>query len=382
MAELARRRLTMDAQAWHDYCTSQAVNEPASLTKAQWLTLKQAARRAHIDQLRPWLEHLYIETAELTTIADAVTRTVSRNAESPPGAKRVFALTGPNLIGKSTLMMRWARSQYTEWTASAQRDKRGRPVFFPTEDSEADLCPVAWIQLPAQATINSVNTKILDFYGLPGVGRTRDLTARAIRAAQQHRTRVLIFDDVHLLYTDWKGGRFVLDHLKHINTELGLTGATLILVGADLGGSDLVNDPQIAGRLTLHKVPKYEIDTLKEQQSWQRIVRQLEGHVLRHLSVGKPGMLYMQLAGELWFRTQGYLGDLTDLVSQATTAAITDGSHRILRRHLDNVELSVRAETDRREEEASQRQTRKNKKIVVQADSPPIVAAGVGRTSP
>lgn len=371
----------MDAQGWHDYCTSPAIEEPAPLAKAQWKALKPNARSAHINRLRPWLEHLYIETTELTEITDAVSRTVLRNAQSPPGAKRIFALTGPNLIGKSTLMMRWARSQYTQWTASAERDERGRPVYFPTDDSEADLCPVAWIQVPAQANINTVNTQMLDFYGLPTVGRTRDLTARAIRAAQQHRTRVLIFDDVHLLYTDWKGGRFVLDHLKHINTELGLTGATLILVGANLSGSDLVSDPQIAGRLTLSEIPKYEIDTVSNQQSWQRIVRQLEGHVLRHLTMGEPGMLFLQLAGELWFRTQGYLGDVTDLVSQATTAAINDGSHRILRRHLNSVELSVRAETDRRQEELAQRQAHRTRKRSAQSNSPTDATAGAEHLS-
>jgi hypothetical protein len=35
--------------------------------------------------------------------------------------------------------------------------------------------------------------------------------------------------------------------------------------------------------------------------------------------------------------TQGYLGDLTELVSEATMAAINDGTYRILRKHLDGV---------------------------------------------
>jgi hypothetical protein len=373
----------VDAQSWHDYCTLETVREPPALTVRQWKKLTDQKQKEHLGLLRPWLEHFYIQTDELGKIANAVTRTVQRNAETPPGAKRVFALTGPNLIGKSTLIMRWARGQYTEWTATADRDQRGRPVFYPTDDSEADLCPVAWIQLPAQANINSVNTKILDFYGLPGEGRTRDLTARALHAAQRHLTRVLIFDDVHLLYTDWKGGRFVLDHLKHINTELGQSGATLVLIGADLGGSDLINDPQIAGRLTLHEVPKYEIDSIEERKIWQRIVRQLESRVLPHLSTGEPGMLFMQLPGELWLRTQGYLGDLTDLVGQATIAAIEDGTHRIHRRHLDAVELSVRAEKDRREKEASQRRSQGSRaKTAAQFSSLNEDTAGVSQPSP
>ncbi len=155
-------------------------------------------------------------------------------------------------------------------------------------------------------------------------------------------------DDAHLLKTDWKGGRDVLDHVKHINTELGEIGATLILIGANLEDGDLVNDPQIAGRLDLQKFPRYGIDTVAEMRTWQGIVRRLEILVLDHLPAGKPGMLYLQLPGELWHRTQGYLGDLTHLVSQATLAARNDGAHRILPRHLNKVKLSERAENERR----------------------------------
>jgi hypothetical protein len=73
-------------------------------------------------------------------------------------------------------------------------------------------------------------------------------------------------------------------------------------------------------------------------------VRELEDKVLPHLPNGKRGMLFMQLAGELHYRTQGFLGDLTELVADATLAAVADGSYAIAPRHLDGVVLAERAE--------------------------------------
>jgi hypothetical protein len=347
----------MDARIWHNFCVSDIPAEPQPLTLRQWKTMSDQQRSDHTDRLRRWLAHLYLQTDALTAISEAMTETVQTNAGSPLGAKRVLALTGPNVVGKSTLMMRWGRDSYNRWTSGADHDKRGRPVLHPTEDRETDLCPVAWINLPAGAKIADFDAAILGFFGLPGESRIRisSLTTRAVQAAERHQTQVLIVDDAHLLKTDWKGGRDVLDHVKHINTELGLIGATLILVGANLEDGDLVNDPQIAGRLNLQKFPRYGIDTVAEMRVWQGIVRRLEILVRDHLPAGKPGMLYLELPGELWHRTQGYFGDLTDLVSQATLAASNDGTHRILQRHLDRVELSERAENECRELETAGR---------------------------
>jgi hypothetical protein len=58
-------------------------------------------------------------------------------------------------------------------------------------------------------------------------------------------------------------------------------------------------------------------------------------------------MLFTKLAGELHYRTQGYLGDLRTLVRKAAFAATLDGSHAIRRTHIDEVTLGDRAEADK-----------------------------------
>src|ERR1700730_1434057 len=349
----------MDSQLWHDYCTAQVPQEPPALTVRQWNGMPDQQRQAHIAELNRWLANLFVQTDEVSAIAATMANTVQTNAYSSPGAKRVPGLTGEKFVGKSTLMMRWARTRYNEWTAGVDRDARGRPVIYLAGDCEAELCPVVWIDLPAAALIKDVDGAILGFFNLPSDGVKREVSRSAMHAVQRHRTRVVVVDDVHLLKTNWKSGRDVLDHVKHLNTELGQIGVTLILVGANLDGGDLMNDPQIAARLKLQRFTPYKIDgSTAEMRTWQAIVYQLEGQVLPHLPRGKPEMLFTKLAGELWYRTQGYLGDLTELVGGATVAAINDGTFKILLKHLDSVELSERAEKERREAQAARRRTK------------------------
>jgi hypothetical protein len=341
----------VDAQLWHEHCVEEMPVEPAHLTVAQWDALTDGQRDDHIDRLSRWLANLFIATIEADAIYRKVTKTVRANAYSPPGAKRLPALSGMNYVGKSTMMMRWARDRYLEWTADAEKDDYGHPIFRPASGCEADLYPIVWIDLRAAALIKDVVGEILDFFNLPSEGDTRNVSEAAIGAIRRHRTRVVVIDDVHLLKTNWKGGRDVLDYVKHFNTRLGKLGVSLVLIGANLEGSDLATDPQIASRLRLDHLQPYpcERDDVDDMRRWQAIVRQLENLVLPHLPRGKPEMLFTKLAQELYDRSQGYIGDVTELVTEATIEAIHDGTFRIQRKHLDRVELSKRAEDEYRD---------------------------------
>ena len=349
----------MDSQIWHNYCVSAPPMSPLILTVKQWAALSDLDYELQSEALEQWLGHVYIDTPELKAITHTMTRTVRANAFSPPGAKNIVALSGRNLAGKSTLAKRWARSIYRDSIKDSPLDDRGRPVGRPARGWEVDFCPVVFLNMGAGAKMAAFDGLILSFFGLPTDGRVRELTASAVKAIQRHRTKVLVIDDAHFIKTVCKDARDVLDHIKKINTEIGEVGATLVLVGADLTDNALAQDPQIAGRLKLRVFPEYEIDRAEEQCAWQRIVRDLENQVLPHLPAGKPGMLFTELAGELWCRTQGYLGDLRELVCEATILATQDRSHRIQRKHLDMIDLSVRAELEEKNSSSGRRRKRK-----------------------
>lgn len=351
----------MDSQIWHDYCVAAPPQPPPVLTVKQWAALTDDDYKLQIERLEQWLGYVYIDTPELTAITDTMTRTVRANAYSPPGAKNIVAVSGRNLAGKSTLAKRWARGMYRELIKDSPLDDRGRPVRRPTHGWEVDFCPVVFLNMGAGAKMAAFDRLLLSFFGLPTDGVVGELTVSAVKAIQRHRTKVLLIDDAHFIKTVCKDARDVLDHIKKINTEIGEVGATLVLVGADLTEKALAHDPQIAGRMKLRAFPQYEIDKAEEQCTWQRIVRDLENQVLQHLPAGKPGMLFTELAGELWCRTQGYLGDLRELVCEATLLATKDRSHRIHRKHLDMVELSFRAELEEKTPKVSSGRRRKAK---------------------
>lgn len=380
----------MDSQEWHDNCVKELPHEPSRQSSKQLNAMSDQARHAYIEQLEAWLARLYLPTAAFTEIEHALDRTVQDNMLEGPGAKQIVVLTGPNYVGKSTFMLRWAQRRYLEWTQNAPQDRRGRPVHYPSDGVEADLCPVIWIDLGSAAKVNDVTTELLNGFNLASTGLTRDLTHRAMHGLRLHRTQIIVMDDAHLLKTDSKSGRDVLDHIKSINTKLGqVSSATLVLVGANLANGDLVNDPQIACRLTEFSVAPYGVDTEEEQAEWQRVVRDLERLVLPHLPAGRPGMLFLKLAGELWFRTQGYVGDLRKLVSRATVAAIADGSYRISGEHLKAITLSKRAihetaaEAERRRTESSAQTRRRRRQSARVSDLNALDPEGrVGAASP
>ena len=329
----------MDAQLWHVYCTSPVAAEPQPLTVRQWAALDDGDREVHLHNLAAWLASSFVRTESVDAVTSRVSKVLRHNAATPIGAKLLPAVTGENFVGKSTAMMRWARELHLEWTRGADLDDRARPVIHSPEGYEADLVPVLWVDLPADARIMDVDTTILRCLNLPTDGLRRDLTAAVVRAVRRHGVRLVVFDDVHLLRTELKTGRGVLDHVKHLNTEFGQVGASLVLVGADLEHGALVSDPQIASRCRLQRITALQVADLDDMRIWQRGVRQLEEQVLPHLPKGRPEMLFTRLAGELYERTQGYLGYLVELVGAAAVAAIEDGSFRITRKHLDGIEL-------------------------------------------
>lgn len=338
----------MDADIWHRYCVEKPPQAPEGLSIKQLDRLSDDALIAHVSRLKQWLGHFYIQTAELSSIEQRMTDLVTNNSLTFIGAKDLLVLTGENTRGKSTLAQVWAKKSYLSWIEGHNLDCRGRPVFFPGPDTEADYCPVVWCNVPFEGSYQSVvstfDAGVLDFFGLPAVGSVRSQTKTVIKALKRHRVRVLIIDDTNILRMTPKAARAILDHIKNINTELGEIGGSMILIGADVENGDLVNDPQLQGRMRLARYPVYDADSPDEMRAYQEVLQGIEERLLPHLPRGKQGMLCTDLAGHIWSRTQGFLGDLKNLVRDATVAATLDRSHVIRLKHLAGIDISLRAQ--------------------------------------
>lgn len=340
----------MNASTWHAYCLTADPAEPAPLTRQQWNRLSDKELEDHLDDVDRWLAWLFVHTRELDQYHEWLTRLVRKNANARPGAKEIAAVDGVNLAGKSTFLMRWAREDYLRRIEEFETDDRGRPVWSPAPGIVVDVAPTIWTNLQSPrkepvSNLKSVSSGFLNYLSLPSEGVARDLTYRAIDALERHKAKVLIVDDIHFLDTSRaRDAQAVLDHIKHMNTQIGDLGGTLIVAGANLRGGEFAMDPQIRGRLQTRTIRTYDAGSQEELRELAAIVYPLEVALLPHLPAAKPGLLYETFLGELAYRTQGYIGDLQKLVHQAALAGMRDGSYTIRRRHIETVILNDRAQ--------------------------------------
>ncbi|MCR6649177.1 MAG: TniB family NTP-binding protein [Cellulomonas sp.] len=309
---------------------------------AELRALTPTEREMHVSTLRDWLAAAQFPAASTRRVATTMWDVVRSNDGSSPGAKTIVAVDALNTVGKSTAMRAWAHDAYREWTGPRLADAH-LPSWAPEPGVHAHEVPIAWINLQSAARIRDFNAQILTYFGYPTEGPIRSLSTRIAGAIGRHRVRVLVVDDVHLLDTRFKDGREVLDHLKHVNTELGERGATMVLVGAKLHDSPIVSDPQIAGRLRVLELAPFAVDTLDDKRAWQDFLVDVEQQLLPYLPGAKDGLLAKTHVSRIWRRTQGFVGDVATLLRGAVDAATCDDTWTLHPSHLDAVSLSRRA---------------------------------------
>lgn len=331
----------MDAQLWHAHARFTPV-APRAFTESDLRGESAHAVRERKQEGCAWVSHLHLEPDPVTQLATDMTRIVEQNRHTPPGAKTIVGVTAPNTAGKSTLVRRWALAQYRAALTTAQLSSDEMPNWRPTRNIDADLVPVVWMNLQAGAGRKEFNAQLLHFLGHRSEGYLRATNERVAVTIARQGVRLIIVDDVHLLRTQHRDGQTVLDHLKYINTALGEHHATLVLVGANLRGGDIAADPQIAGRMRLLEVPTFPVDTVEDKVAWQRLLKHAEAQLAPYLPRSSAGFL-VSLSGLIWRRTQGFLGDLGNLLRQAAYQAISSETWAIDADLLESIPLSERA---------------------------------------
>ena len=331
----------MDAEMWHHQATAPMVAAPQPVTAADLDAMNSMGRSAYADAVRAALRARRVSSPVHNATATAIDHALESALLEPPGARTILALSAPYTAGKSTLIKNWAQDRYRTWAKPT--GPTARPRWTPQPGVTADLVPVCYLTLLSESRSKDLYTQILSFVGYPASGVERTLALRAVKALQTHGVRLVILDDAHMLRTTSVTGRATLNAVKHLNTELGEVGGVLMLVGAELTGGDVLSDPQIRGRLSEHTLAPYEVDTATGRAQWQRFLKNCEDLLLPYLPDEKAGLFSSRLAGYLWRRTQGYVGDTTRLLIDGTATAIETGApldHAIL----DPIWVSQRAQ--------------------------------------
>ncbi len=330
----------MDAEMWHHQATAPMVASPQPATAADLDAMNPAGRSSYADAVRAALRARRVSSPVHDATANAIDCALESALLEPPGARTILALSAPYTAGKSTLIKSWAQDRYRTW---AKATRSTRPRWTPTPGITADLVPICYLTLLSESRSKDLYTQILSFVGYPASGVERTLALRAVKALQTHGVRLVILDDAHMLRTTSVTGRATLNAVKHLNTELGEVGGVLMLVGAELTGGDVLSDPQIRGRLSEHTLAPYEVDTATGRAQWQRFLKSCEDVLLPYVPDVERGLFSSRLAGYLWRRTQGYVGDTTRLLIDATATAIETGAP-LDRAILDPIWVSQRAQ--------------------------------------
>lgn len=333
----------MDARMWHRQALSSGPELPEPVPTAVFDSSPTADQDAYWAALSLTLPATVVPSVLAQRAEQRLSRLLAINDRRPPGAKSVVGVDAPFAVGKSTFVKAWAHRSYRDRVGPATPD--ALPSWAPEPEVSADWVPQVYITLRAASKIKDLNASILAFLGYPSEGLVRVTTTRVVKVLATHGVRLLIVDDVHMLKTTHAEGRDVLDYLKFLNTELGELGGTMVLVGAHLEGGPLFQDPQITGRLDKITLAPYEITTLQGRRDWQRFLSQVEDVMLRYFDTVAPGTFSHELAGYVWRRTQGYVGDTVRLLANALLTGFDDAEETVTRDLLQGVALSARAAT-------------------------------------
>lgn len=198
-------------------------------------------------------------------------------------------------------------------------------MWTPEPGVIADWVPVVYVTLMSSSSIKEINALILLYLGYPPEGLARTTTTRVLHALRMHGVRVVILDDAHMLRSTSVQGRAVLDYIKFLNTELGeVHNGTVILVGANLPNTAILDDPQIRARLTTMTVGAFEISTVEHKAAWQDLLATAADRPMQHVPDAAPDLFVTTLAQHIWRRTQGFVGEVAKLVAGSVLDAVHD----------------------------------------------------------
>jgi hypothetical protein len=333
------RRLTVK-EGWRRFVADEPTERPERKRVGEYRRLDDRSRSAY-DRER--LRHAHGFGPIRSLYAD-VHRTLERlvvsNEVRGPGARHGAALDGNPGNGKTTIVSHFGRHY--------ERHCRDRYPQELTPDGHEYL-PVVYVNVDALPTIKGLNHAILTFYGMgpPKRANARELTQLVLECARCCQTSLVVIDDIHLLELRREADRDANNHLKRLANDLQ---ATFVYAGVGLSHGGFMHEgrvgadaalAQISQRFKRLPVEPLRRSTPPERAMWLGVLGVFERELV--LLAAKDGDLTGQ-ADYLWRRTQGVIGSLTQLLTEATAEAIETGTERITHKLLDGIDVGYAAE--------------------------------------
>jgi hypothetical protein len=199
--------------------------------------------------------------------------------------------------------------------------------------------PVVYITVPPAATPKMIAMEFARFLGLPLARRANitDIADAVCGVSLDTRVTLVAVDELHNLNTATRAGAEASDTLKYFTERIP---ATFLYAGISLDRAGLLSGTrgeQIAGRFGMVRTGPFGQD-----QQWTALVAALEDSLRLHRH--RPGTL-PGLGRYLHRRTHGMIGSLLWLIRSAAISAVLDGTEKITKKALDNVEADITSQS-------------------------------------
>ena len=333
------RRLTVK-EGWRRFVADEPTARPERLGVAAYRRLDERSRSAYdLERLRH--AHGFGPIRSLyTDVHRTLERLVISNELRGPGARHGAALDGDPGNGKTTIVSHFGRH--------CERRCRDRYPGALTPDGHEYL-PVVYVNVDALPTIKGLNHAILTFFGMgpPRHANARQLTQLVLECARLCRTSLIVIDDIHLLELRREADRDANNHLKRLANDLQ---ATFVYAGVGLSHGGFMHEgrfgadaalAQISQRFKRLPIMPLRRSSQSERAVWLGVLQVFERELV--LLKSKEGDLTRE-GDYLWRRTQGVIGSLTQLLTEAAAEAIATGAERIARTLLDEIDVGYAAE--------------------------------------
>ena len=214
-------------------------------------------------------------------------------------------------------------------TMLAQRFSR----LHPAEDNPEGngiIAPVILLQAPPVPDEGRFYNALLEKLFAPyrPSERVDKKQFQAIKLLRYVGLKVLIIDEIHhILAGNLNRQRAFLNVIKYLGNELQIS---IVGVGTRDAYRALQTDPQLSNRFESAVLPRWDLDT-----DFLRLLASFE----RMLPLKEPSRLTdSQLASKLFAMSEGYIGELSQVLSRAAVLAVQNGREMIDARTLQNID--------------------------------------------
>lgn len=214
-------------------------------------------------------------------------------------------------------------------TMLAQRFKSLHPAVDNPEGQGVSV-PVLLVQAPPVPDEGRLYNAILESLFAPyrPSERVDKKQFQVIKLLRYIGLKVLIIDEIHhILAGNMNRQKAFLNVIKYLGNELEIS---IVGVGTKDAFRALQTDPQLSNRFEPVALPRWELD-----QNFQRLLASFERMLPLHNS---SHIAQHDLASILYAMSEGYIGELSRLLSAACTLAIQSKSEQITAKLLNQLD--------------------------------------------